>query len=337
MKYLPRKKQNLIFVLIILFSSVLFSSSVSGSVDGPIISKQPSGEIKVVTSISIIADWATKIGEGLFTPASVVTGGEDPHTFELLGSDIHMIENSDLFIIFGVEGLEPWVEQVLPDSHNLNVLYLATDEMMEIDPITGDPNPHLWMSPVIAKTFVQNITAEVILLDFENQAQYESSRDDYLSELDDLITVINNENQFEGLKVVVHHPSFMYLLDLLEIERVGVIEEHEGSEPSAQHIGEIIDTMNAENVSIIITQPQIEEKMIIQIARDTGAKLAKLTPLLGVNDISTYLDMIEYNLLALSNPEEVTGGGWIVTAIIIGSGLFSVTAVILVYFRYIKK
>jgi ABC-type Zn uptake system ZnuABC Zn-binding protein ZnuA len=228
-----------------------------------------------------------------------------------------MIENSDLFIIFGVEGLEPWVEQVLPDGHNLNVLYLATDEMMEIDSVTGDPNPHLWMSPVITKTFVQNITNEVILLDFEHQAQYELNRDDYLSELDDLITMIDNENQFEGLKVVVHHPSFMYLLDLLGIERVGVID--------------------AENVSIIITQPQIEEKMIIQIARDTGAKLAKLTPLLGINDINTYIDMIEYNLLALSNTEEVTGGGWIVTAIIIGSSLFAVTAAIMIYFRYIKK
>lgn len=337
MKYLPRKNQNLIFVLIILSSSAFFSSSISGSVDGSIISKQPSGEIKVVTSISIIADWAAEIGEGLFTPASVVTGGEDPHTFELLGSDIHMIENSDLLIIFGVEGLEPWTEQVLPDGHNLNVLYLATDEMMEIDPVTSYPNPHLWMSPVITKTFVQDITNEVILLDFEHQAQYESSRDDYLSELDDLITMIDNENQFEGLKVVVHHPSFMYLLDLLGIERVGVIEEHEGSEPSAQHIGEIVDIMIAENVSIIISQPQIEEKMIIQIARDTGAKLAKLTPLLGVNDISTYIDMIEYNLLALSNPEEVTGAGWIVTAIIIGSSLFTVTTVIMIYFRYIKK
>ncbi|NPD87492.1 MAG: zinc ABC transporter substrate-binding protein [Asgard group archaeon] len=337
MKYPTRKNQNLVFFLILLSSFAFLSSPISNSIDGSIISKQLSGEIKVVTSISIIADWVGEIGEGLFIPTSVVTGGEDPHTFELLGSDIHMIENSDLFIIFGVEGLEPWAEQVLPDNHNLNVLYLATDEMMTIDPVTSDPNPHLWMSPIITKTFVQKITNEVILLDFEHQAEYESNRDDYLSELDDLITMIDNENQFEGLKVVVHHPSFMYLLDLLGIERVGVIEEHEGSEPSAQHIGEIIDTMIAENVSIIITQPQIEEKMIIQIARDTNAKLAKLTPLLGINDISTYIDMIEYNLLALSNPEEVTGEGWIVTAIIIGSSLFIVTIACLVYFRYIKK
>ena len=75
MKNLPRKNQNLIFVLIILSSSVFLSSSILGSVDGKIVSKQPSGEIKVVTSLSIIADWATEIGEGLFTPASEVTGG----------------------------------------------------------------------------------------------------------------------------------------------------------------------------------------------------------------------------------------------------------------------
>jgi ABC-type Zn uptake system ZnuABC Zn-binding protein ZnuA len=209
--------------------------------------------------------------------------------------------------------------------------------MIETDSVTGDPNPHLWMSPILAKTFVQNITDEVILLDFEHQAQYEANRDSYLDELDDLILAIENEDQFEGLKVVVHHPAFMYLLDLLGVVRVGVIEEHEGSEPSAQHIGEIVDTMIEENVSIIITQPQIEEKMIIQIARDTNAKLAKLTPLLDVNNIDTYIGMIEYNILALANPEEVTAEGWTITAIIVGCCLFAATAAFLIYFRYIKK
>ena len=336
MKYSFKKKQKVV-LLIILFTSAFQSTIFSSSIYSSPISQQPSGEIKVVTSLTIIADWAKEIGDGLFTPAPIVTGGEDPHTFELLGSDIQMIENSDLFIVFGREGLEPWLEKVLPAGHTLNVLYLITEDMIEIDPVTGAPNPHVWVSPVLAKIFVQNITNEVIFLDFEHKSQYEINRDNYLSELDDLITDIESNNQFKGLKVVVHHPAFMYLLDLLGVVRVGVIEEHEGSEPSAQHIGEIVEIMLEENVSIIITQPQIEEKMIIQIARDTGAKLAKLTPLLGVNNINTYISMIEFNLLALANPEEVTDGGWIVIAIILGSSLLAITSAILTYFRYIKK
>ncbi|MHA1200714.1 MAG: metal ABC transporter substrate-binding protein, partial [Candidatus Heimdallarchaeaceae archaeon] len=264
-------------------------------------------------------------------------GGEDPHTFQLLGQDQHLIENSDIFIVFGIEGLEPWVDAVLQSAPSINVFYLTNEDVIEIDPVTTDPNPHVWMSPVLVRDFVVNITDEVILLDFEHQTEYENNRDSYLMELDSLIADIQAEDQFNGTKVVVHHPSYMYLLDLLGVIRVGVIEEHEGSEPSAQHIGEVIDTMKEENVSIIITQPQIEEKSIIQIARETEAKLAKLTPLLGIdNDTNTYIKMIEYNLVALANPVDVSSSGWIVASIIAGASFLGVIVVFLAYFKFKK-
>ena len=142
----------------------------------PTITDDPTGPIKVVTSLSVIADWAVQIGKNVFTPSAVVTGGEDPHTFELLASDIQMILDSDLFIIFGLPGLESWIDLDSSDYDSLNVLQLANEDMMITDPLTEDENPHVWMSPFIVQTFVQNITDEVVFLDFDNQAQYESNR-----------------------------------------------------------------------------------------------------------------------------------------------------------------
>ncbi|MFW9853327.1 MAG: metal ABC transporter substrate-binding protein, partial [Candidatus Thorarchaeota archaeon] len=294
---------------------------------------------KVVTTISIIADWANQIGGSLFSSVAVVTGSEDPHTYSLTSGEIEMIGEADLFVRFGLPGLEPWVQNVLDAYPSLNVLTLAQPELMEEDPITGDPNPHVWMSPILAKSFVENITNSVIAIDFTHKSEYETNRDNYLADLDDLISRVEGEyaDQLRGLKVVVHHPAFFYLLELLEVERVGVIEEHEGSEPSAQHIQEIVDLMKTENISTIVTQPQIEEDLIIQIARDTNAKLAKLTPLLNINNIDTYIDMIEYNVFALQNPEEVTEGGWIYTAIIIGGSFFLLSLLGVVYIRYFYK
>ena len=327
---------TLLFVVLV---STLFVSTASfGQAEYFSFAEEPIGEIKVVASLSIIADWAAEIGDGLFVPAAVVTGGEDPHTFELLPSHIQMILESDLFIVFGLPGLESWINLGSIEYSGLNVLYLTTEDMMDIDPITGNANPHLWMDPNLAKGFVQNITNKVILLDIAHQSVYETNRDNYLAELDDLLVSIHETpfNQTIGLKVVVHHPAFLYLLNILGVERMGVIEKHEGSEPSAQHIEEIVDTMITENVSIIITQPQIEEKLIIQIARDTNAKLAKLTPLLGVNNIYTYIDMIKYDILSLLNPEVVEEKGWVLTAFIIGISFFSVTVIIISYFRFKK-
>ena len=317
---------------------MFLSTVISDSTANYSIVKQPTGEIKVVTTISIISDWAAEIGNNLFIPISIVSGAEDPHTYRLTPSEIDMIGESDLFIIFGLSGLEPWVQSVLDAYPSLNILTLASDEMMMIDPLTGDANPHMWMSPIHAKSFVQNITDAVISLDFEHRNQYEANRDSYLAELDDLIVKIENEyyNDTEGLKVVVHHPAFIYLLDLLGVERMGVIEEHEGSEPSAQHIQEIIDLMIEENISTIVTQPQIEENLIFQMARDTNAKLAKLTPLLGVEGANNYIEMIEFDIYNLLHPEEVREQPWIVPAIIVGSSFIGLTIIILAYFRFRK-
>ncbi len=334
---MSKKYHKSVLFILILISSLFLSRTVSAFEENIGINAEPTGEIKVVTSLSVIADWAANIGGDLFSPVSIVTGAEDPHTFQLLAQDQQLIGNSDLFIVFGIEGLEPWVDMVLQADPTINVFYLATEDIIEIDPITSDPNPHIWMSPVLVKDFVINVTDEIILLDFEHQSEYEINRDNYLLELDSLILKIQAENQFIGLKVVVHHPSYMYFLDMLGVIRVAVIEEHEGSEPSAQHIGEVIDTMKEENVSIIITQPQIEEKSIIQIARETDAKVAKLTPLLGIdNDTNTYIKMMEFNLLALANPEDVSEEGWIVTAVIVGSVFFGVIAIVLALFRFKK-
>lgn len=326
----------------LIVSMVLFLSSysaIASTSDSPILDSridETSGVISVVTTLSIIADWATQVGDTLFTPVSVVTGSEDPHTYSLTSSEIQMIGDADLFVRLGLPGIEPWVENVINAFPSLNVLTLASQEMMEIDPISGDLNAHVWMSPVIAKNFVSNMTDSIILLDFANREQYEANRDNYLSELDELIFDIEDYyfNRTNGLKVVVHHPSFFYLLNMLGVERVGIIEEHEGSESSAQHIQEIVDTMIEQNVTIIVTQPQIEESLVIQIARDTNSKLAKLSPMLRDNVDDNYIQLIRDDIDALLSPEDIEDNQWIVTSLAIGSGFLAVSILLLVYLRF---
>jgi ABC-type Zn uptake system ZnuABC Zn-binding protein ZnuA len=172
------------------------------------------------------------------------------------------------------------------------------------------------MDPNFVKIFVEDIYEEVVGLDPSNSATYSSNRDDYFDELDDLLTEISIAAiEFSGLKVVVHHPAFMYLFDLLDIERIAVIEEHEGEEPSVEHIAEVVKSIEEENVSMIINQPQLEEEEIIEIARGTSILITELTPQLGIIDengyvvpngtqIDNYIDMILFNLEALRNPYE---------------------------------
>ncbi len=329
-------------IVILIFTMVLFLSPYSAmagmSYKPTIISNinETSGVISVVTTLSIIADWASQVGDTLFTPVSIVTGSEDPHTYSLTSSEIQMIGGADLFVRLGLPGIEPWVENVLDAFPSLNVLTLASEEIMEIDPVSGYLNAHVWMSPIIAKNFVSNITDSIITLDFANRGQYEINRDNYLSNLDELIFDIEDYyfNRTNCLKVVVQHPSFFYLLNLLGVERVGIIEEHEGSEPSAQHIQEIVNIMIEQNVTTIITQPQIEEQLVIQIARDTNSKLAKLSPMLRDDVDDNYIQMIIDDINALLSPEDIEDNQWIVTSLAIGGVFFVGSILLLVFLRF---
>lgn len=295
------------FTLLLLCGSLVNGTNISTTV-------KANGSLNIVASISIVADFASQIGEGLFSVPSIVSGSENPHIYEPTPSEIELVASADLFIKLGLEDLEPWVDAVLLANPFVPVLTLVNSSMMRFDPLINANNPHVWLDPNIAKIFVGNIYDEIVSLDPSNNAIYTSNRDDYFIELDNLLTDISiAATDFSGLKVVVHHPAFMYLFDLLGIERVATIEEHEGEEPSAEHIAEVVQAIVAENVSIIINQPQLEEEEIIEIARDTGILITELTPLLGIIDengyvvsngslIESYIDMILFNLEALRNP-----------------------------------
>ncbi len=261
------------------------------------------GTLNVVASISIVADFAGQIGEGLFTVESIVSGNENPHVYEPSPHEIEKVAQADLFVRLGLEGLEPWVQSVLDVNPGIKVLELVNSSMIEFDDVIDSNNPHVWMDPNNVKIMIERIYQRISLLDPTNSATYELNRDSYLDDLDLLLDRIDQAKvSFSGTKVVVHHPSFKYLFDLLGIIRVGAIEEQDGVEPSPDHLQGIISAIETENVTLIINQPQLDDETVNQIARDTEIQIANLTPLLGVYGLVDYISMIDYNILALKNP-----------------------------------
>jgi len=299
----------------------------------------PDDTLKVVTTISIIKDWAREVGKGLFTPISLVTGLEDPHTYEMTTDERELLSEADLLIRMGVEGIESWLssnlDAILEDNPDLKVVSLANDSMMKEDPAAEETfvNPHIWMSPLNAKSFVNNITATIVELDPNNKAQYEANRDNYLLDLDDLIDRINNEYkpEVEGMKVVVHHPSFMYLFDLLGIDRVAIVEEkgEHQAEPSPEHIQNVIDKMKEEKVKTIVIQPQIDESVINEIVKETGANIATLSPLLPAFGLTTYIALIEYDIYALQNPEAAEATPFSFIGLTFALGILGIASVVI--------
>jgi zinc transport system substrate-binding protein len=309
------------------------------------------GTLNVVASLSIVADFASQIGEGLFNVSSIVSGTENPHIYEPTPSEIEQVATADLFIRFGLEDLEPWVDAVLSANPTVPVLNLVNPSMERNDPLIDAINPHVWMDPSNVKIMIDKIYDEIILLDPINNETYTTNKQSYNIELDNLLLLINSTSaELQGMKVVVHHPSFMYLFDLLDIVRVGVIEQTEGEEPSPEHIVELVEKIKTENVTLLINQPQLDERQISEIARDTELQIADLTPLLGVPDeeglvqaqgriLDNYIKMIEYDLEALKNPHDPVIISDVVTfwtLVGVGGAGFITIFIVVVVVRYRK-
>ncbi len=260
----------------------------------------------IVTANSIISDIVSNIIQE--NPTVIVNGAEDPHTYEPTVGEVQALVDADIIFRLGLEEVEPWWKTEWEDA---TVVKLVDENMLKIDPLLGEDNPHVWMDPNNIINFTKQVNYTMCIEEPSYTNWFSGNASIYINMLQDLLIQIDlAEDTFNSTALTVYHPAFIYFFDLLGIERVATIEEGEGKEPSASHIQDVIDEMNEHDAHLIVVNPQHRSDTVYEIARSTNSKIASLTPLLGVSvnwngtqkTISTYEELIEYDLWALANP-----------------------------------
>lgn len=349
-----KKKYNFIFLLWLIITLLLgFAYNDYNFVDqksrlnSHII---PSATSKnIVAANSIIADAVESvIGEDVDV---IVSGSEDPHSYEPTSSEVSALEDADIIFRLGLDHIEPWWET---DWEDAIIVELVEEYMIKEDPLLEThtqsislseeeehTNPHVWMDPNNMINFTRQINQTMTAEDSSNAATFSSNSAEYIAMLENLLDDIEDaKNEFKDLKVVVYHPAFFYLFELLDVERIATIEQGEGKEPSAEDIANIIDEMQEEDVHLIIANPQHESDNVYEIARSTDSKIALLTPLLNVEvtwdgevkEIKNYEDMIKYDLWALANPEDPPDVVWLIL-LIVGIAVAAIIIVLIIIRR----
>jgi ABC-type Zn uptake system ZnuABC Zn-binding protein ZnuA len=270
--------------------------------------------IKIVATMNFLGDFSKALLGNKADITSLIGSNQDPHFYEPDASDLTAMSEADLILGFGSPEFDEWLLDYIDDSGDSSLqdktkFVVDAEELEEIDPLTGVANPHIWLDPAYAKIMVNN-TAQ-ILID-SNLITLEDISDNwisYLTKLNQLIDLMENtatEQNWKGKKVVVDHPSFFYFLTQLGFDRIGAIEEKEGEEASPQHIEDITEQMNDQNINLIVASATQAGSDVEELARNTGALVAYLTPLPGIDGAENYTEMIKYNLNALINPSTIT-------------------------------
>ena len=147
----------------------------------------------------------------------------------------------------------------------------------------GEHDPHAWLSPSIAKAWLNLIAAKLSEVDPNNASTYFSNASSAIKDLDTLSDEINKIlDPIRKEKFVVFHDAYQYFENYFNISASGAISLGDASDPSPARLKEIKDRVEKEDIHCVLAEPQYNEGLVKAVIEGTHANNAIIDPL-GVN------------------------------------------------------
>ncbi len=254
-------------------------------------------KLSVVASVYPLSYLASELGGDRVEVTTITPAGAEPHDYEPTAQDMAVIEQSKLLIMNG-SGLEPWGDKVNELFRGSKITIINASGKS-----TGDP--HLWLSPQLAKTEAAAIALGLIKIDPTNKAYYQQREvrlDQALDELDAMYK--NGLVNCRQKDFVTSHAAFGYLATEFGLNQIPISGLSPDEEPSAQKLAEIANFVRNHQITYIFFERLVSPKLADTIAKETGAQTMVLDPLEGVteNDLrngKTYITIMQENLAHL--------------------------------------
>jgi zinc/manganese transport system substrate-binding protein len=274
--------------------------------------------LQVVTTIETFADFARRVGGDRVEVQSLSHGYQDPHFVEAKPNLMVVLNRADLLVRVGLELEIGWLPPLVVGSRNEKIqrgqqgdLDLSTviDPLdvptTKVDRSQGDihpmGNPHYWLPPVNAVRCAKGIRDRLKELRPQDRAYFDSRFDQFVSELK-----INaarwdaRAKPLAGLKIVTYHQSWSYVSKWLHLDEVGYIENRPGIPPSPSHLAQLIQTMRADGVKVILVEDFYNRSIAQSVADKTSAKVVPSPSDVGATPaIKTYFELVDAFLKGL--------------------------------------
>ena len=267
--------------------------------------------LKVVATTTIVGDIVSEIGGDLIELSVLLPIGTDPHSFNPTPQDIAKVSEAHIIFANGAgleEFLDPLIESADADNRVVHLsdeieLLDFGDQQKADDDEHGNGDPHVWTNPNNMIFWVDRIEHELSQLDPTNVGIYASNAQEFKTELRELDTWIYQQVSLvpeKNRKIVTDHLIFGYFASAYDFEQLGAIIPGYStlSEPSAQDIAEIEDSIQVFGVKAIFVGNTVNPNLAERVAEDTGTQLifvytGSLSPSDG--EAPTYIDYMRYN------------------------------------------
>ena len=267
-------------------------------------------KFKAVTTFTIIADMARNVAGDAAEVVSITRPGAEIHNYSPTPGDILAARDADLVLWNGLN-LELWFERFFRNLRGVPSA-VVSDGVEPIGigdgPYAGKPNPHAWMSPTAAMTYVDNIRDAFVAHDPANAATYRANAEAYRAQIAAVAEPIRAELAAlppERRWLVTSEGAFSYLARDFGLRELYLWPINADQQGTPQQIRRVIDAMREHQVGVIFSESTISPEPARQVARETGARyggVLYVDSLTGTDGpVPTYIDLLRVTSQTIAN------------------------------------
>jgi zinc/manganese transport system substrate-binding protein len=273
---------------------------------------QPTGGFQVLATETFLGDMAQNVAGSRVKVDVLLPAGVDPHEFQPTPQDAIKIERSRVLVINGL-GLEAWLTNSLLQNASGASLVVATDGLKPLADPSGQHNqgdPHMWMNPLNAEQYVNNIRDGLSKADPAGSAGYATNAEAYdaqLKALDEWIRSEVAQIPSERRLLVTNHDSLGYFAEAYGFKLIGTVIPGISTDAStsAREVASLIQAIKSTGAPAIFVDVSENPKLAEQIASESGTKVVTG---LYIGTLSTangpapsYIDMMKYDVTLIAD------------------------------------
>lgn len=240
-----------------------------------LLSSQASARLQVGITLHPYYSYVSNIVGDKADVLPLIDSGFNPHNYQLNPADIERLNSLDALVVNGI-GHDMFATNTVDrlQPKNLTVIYANKDV-----PLIGHDekvNPHTFVSIDAAIRQVYTIAKELGALDPDNKAYFLKNALKYAKKLRALKKPVQQallNKDVSKLRIASTHGAYAYLLQEFGLTVSAVIEPAHGVAPTASQLEETIETIRQQNIDVLFTELNMENKYVDLIERETGIKI----------------------------------------------------------------
>ncbi len=260
-----------------------------------------SAKLKAVTTFTVIADMARNVAGDAAEIVSITKPGAEIHNYQPTPRDLIRAQGADLILWNGLN-LELWFEKFFQNLENVPSVVVSdgvTPMSIGEGPYTGKPNPHAWMSPKDALTYVDNIATALSEHDPQNADIYRSNAEEYKAQIAAIADPIREKLSTipeQRRWLVTSEGAFSYLARDFGLKEAFLWPINADQQGTPQQVRKVIDLVREYDVPAIFSESTVPSDPAKQVARESGARYGGVLYVDSITEesgpVPTYLDLM---------------------------------------------